>query len=72
MPILVSIGRTANEFAICGSEVLMIAPSRFCMNSAPATINATRRAAGSSFGAADCFGCAISNPPRSLNSYLTS
>src|SRR5947209_5231423 len=59
MPILVSTGWTANELAICGNEVLMIAPSRFCMKNAPATISAMRRAAGSSFGAADCWGRAI-------------
>src|ERR1700679_3223584 len=45
MPMLRSLGRTAKARAICGSDVLMMAPSRFCMKNAAATIRATRRAA---------------------------
>ncbi len=44
MPMFRSAGRTAKVRAIWGSEVLMIAPSRFCMKKAAATISATRRA----------------------------
>src|SRR5688572_23855285 len=44
MPMLMSTGCTENDSAICGSEVLMIAPSICWMKKAEATIKATRRA----------------------------
>src|SRR5579864_3533881 len=68
MPMLVSTGGTANEAAICGSEVLMIAPSRFCMNIAAATIRAIRRAPDSRRGAADT-ACVIATVSASALSW---
>src|SRR6201987_1549631 len=40
---LTSVGRTANERAICGKAVAIAVPSRFSMKKVTATIRATKR-----------------------------
>jgi hypothetical protein len=59
-------GPTPNEGAICGSEVLMIAPSRLCMKKAAATISATPCAPAWSrgFGREECSPFNLSPAPQ--------
>src|SRR5258708_38807809 len=51
MPMLTSVGVTANERAICGRAVAIAVPSRFSMKKVTATIRATNRNRSSASGA---------------------